>query len=98
MKVGGDEVKKDVREKTIWEGGGGGVEGGGGGGVGFFFQAEDGIRHWSVTGVQTCALPIYLVFNALAISFLDSSMEEEPATESVRQGDRVLIGLSWRRP
>src|SRR5262249_56725520 len=24
----------------------------------FFFQAEDGIRHWSVTGVQTCALPI----------------------------------------
>src|SRR5438046_2814261 len=25
----------------------------------FFFQAEDGIRDWSVTGVQTCALPIY---------------------------------------
>src|SRR5262249_56728244 len=22
------------------------------------FQAEDGIRDWSVTGVQTCALPI----------------------------------------
>src|SRR5438093_9415752 len=22
----------------------------------FFFQAEDGIRDWSVTGVQTCAL------------------------------------------
>ena len=26
----------------------------------FFFQAEDGIRDWSVTGVQTCALPIWL--------------------------------------
>src|SRR5262249_59225175 len=26
----------------------------------FFFQAEDGIRDWSVTGVQTCALPIFL--------------------------------------
>src|SRR5438093_5667982 len=26
----------------------------------FFFQAEDGIRDWSVTGVQTCALPISL--------------------------------------
>src|SRR5882762_10769902 len=26
----------------------------------FFFQAEDGIRDSSVTGVQTCALPIYL--------------------------------------
>src|SRR5258706_7406115 len=25
----------------------------------FFSQAEDGIRYWSVTGVQTCALPIY---------------------------------------
>src|ERR1019366_5960063 len=24
----------------------------------FFLQAEDGIRDWSVTGVQTCALPI----------------------------------------
>src|SRR5437763_1375134 len=24
----------------------------------FFFQAEDGIRSTSVTGVQTCALPI----------------------------------------
>src|SRR5207245_6631875 len=26
--------------------------------VGFFFQAEDGIRDATVTGVQTCALPI----------------------------------------
>jgi len=24
----------------------------------FFFQAEDGIRDFHVTGVQTCALPI----------------------------------------
>src|SRR5439155_12113091 len=28
----------------------------------FFFQAEDGIRDGHVTGVQTCALPISLVF------------------------------------
>src|SRR5437763_12419514 len=27
----------------------------------FFFQAEDGIRDTSVTGVQTCALPIYIL-------------------------------------
>src|SRR2546429_7279306 len=26
----------------------------------FFFQAEDGIRDVAVTGVQTCALPIYI--------------------------------------
>src|SRR5688500_20301548 len=25
----------------------------------FLFQAEDGIRDYKVTGVQTCALPIY---------------------------------------
>src|SRR5256885_10447668 len=27
--------------------------------VSFFFQAEDGIRDYKVTGVQTCALPIW---------------------------------------
>src|SRR5690606_39468480 len=26
-----------------------------------FFQAEDGIRDFHVTGVQTCALPIYWI-------------------------------------
>src|SRR5258706_5288048 len=34
-----------------------------------FFQAEDGMRDWSVTGVQTCALPIsqaILVAGAIA--------------------------------
>src|SRR5690625_7815179 len=29
----------------------------------FFFQAEDGIRDGHVTGVQTCALPIYFRFS-----------------------------------
>src|SRR5688500_19548350 len=33
----------------------------------FFFQAEDGIRDYKVTGVQTCALPILVgVTSALA--------------------------------
>src|SRR5438067_131502 len=27
----------------------------------FFFQAEDGIRDRNVTGVQTCALPIFII-------------------------------------
>src|SRR2546427_9247356 len=31
----------------------------------FFFQAEDGIRDLTVTGVQTCALPICAVTGAL---------------------------------
>src|SRR5688572_31864702 len=42
-------------------------------GLTFFFQAEDGIRDLTVTGVQTCALPIFfswlisggIVFNNL---------------------------------
>src|SRR5439155_10740208 len=29
----------------------------------FFFQAEDGIRDGHVTGVQTCALPIFFPFS-----------------------------------
>src|SRR5690606_40882606 len=31
-----------------------------------FFQAEDGIRDFHVTGVQTCALPIFPVVRELA--------------------------------
>src|SRR5690606_40985985 len=35
----------------------------------FFFQAEDGIRDFHVTGVQTCALPIcHLLTNGAAES------------------------------
>src|SRR2546430_5043998 len=30
----------------------------------FFFQAEDGMRDLTVTGVQTCALPILLALRA----------------------------------
>src|SRR3712207_879411 len=33
----------------------------------FFFQAEDGIRDIGVTGVQTCALPIWTVIPAVIL-------------------------------
>src|SRR5215475_14784519 len=36
-----------------------------GGSVIFFFQAEDGIRDFHVTGVQTCALPISVIWAGL---------------------------------
>src|SRR5256885_16284134 len=36
----------------------------------FFFQAEDGIRDYKVTGVQTCALPIARVTAASSPSAL----------------------------
>src|SRR5690606_40475471 len=41
----------------------------------FFFQAEDGIRDFHVTGVQTCALPIFEP---------DSMLAEVVAREGVR--------------
>src|SRR6266853_6559367 len=49
----------------------------------FFFQAEDGIRDLTVTGVQTCALPILRSGNAggeIRRTF------RERAEEIVRQG------------
>src|SRR3712207_9535306 len=36
----------------------------------FFFQAEDGIRDIGVTGVQTCALPIYPSFRTILLRTL----------------------------
>src|SRR3989449_1786136 len=33
----------------------------------FFFQAEDGIRDVAVTGVQTCALPIFTVRSSMPL-------------------------------
>src|SRR3989449_10728202 len=38
----------------------------------FFFQAEDGIRDVAVTGVQTCALPIFPSAQRATILSLDS--------------------------
>src|SRR5699024_2736752 len=40
----------------------------------FFFQAEDGIRDRNVTGVQTCALPIYFVLKKRTESFKTKSV------------------------
>src|SRR6266446_3568763 len=42
--------------------------------ISFFFQAEDGIRDYKVTGVQTCALPI---FDAAAIE-VHAVLAEDP--------------------
>src|SRR5260370_12782514 len=48
----------------------------------FFFQAEDGIRDSSVTGVQTCALPICLA--AVQAYGLDVSLQ--PFKSQVQDG------------
>src|SRR5690625_7985977 len=47
----------------------------------FFFQAEDGIRDGHVTGVQTCALPIYE---------LETAERQDRSGERGRAGTRVV--------
>src|SRR2546430_5903956 len=42
----------------------------------FFFQAEDGIRDLTVTGVQTCALPISLAKAKDWIRYSDKATRE----------------------
>src|SRR2546430_11084001 len=43
----------------------------------FFFQAEDGIRDLTVTGVQTCALPIYADIADAVRRYLAATEDEE---------------------
>src|SRR5699024_12132363 len=40
----------------------------------FFFQAEDGIRYRNVTGVQTCALPIFRLARAIPIGGVEAAI------------------------
>src|SRR5690606_39754422 len=59
----------------------------------FFFQAEDGIRDFHVTGVQTCALPISAV--ALGPGDLQVAREghQDRAAAVLRQvGDHQRVG------
>src|SRR5918995_1075853 len=53
----------------------------------FFFQAEDGIRDYKVTGVQTCALPISST----------SSPRTPPATSPARSGASTAASTCSRR-
>src|SRR2546425_1297856 len=56
----------------------------------FFFQAEDGIRDKLVTGVQTCALPIWLVW-AFSGSGLGQESDQERAGGMARIEDWNLL-------
>src|SRR5207248_8367778 len=55
----------------------------------FFFQAEDGIRGRTVTGVQTCALPILALFVSSVGKFRAAGTAvpaNKPTTAIVRVG------------
>src|SRR5260221_5860203 len=53
----------------------------------FFFQAEDGIRDHCVTGVQTCALPI----------FHGGTVLKEPIVEMIFLGDWTAPSQAARK-
>src|SRR5256886_9257675 len=55
----------------------------------FFFQAEDGMRHLTVTGVQTCALPIFEIERARRVGKFARAAEALLFGEQrVQQGPR----------
>src|SRR5256886_3844159 len=69
----------------------------------FFFQAEDGIRDLTVTGVQTCALPIcapqqpvYVWFDPL-ITYLSATGFPDPGFERLWPADLHVIGKGITR-
>src|SRR5215213_8785972 len=60
----------------------------------FFFQAEDGIRDWSVTGVQTCALPISsTLYSVVAGGVLDYPLLKDPLTVAGMTTDELSAQL-----
>src|SRR5712692_11291507 len=61
----------------------------------FFFQAEDGIRDGTVTGVQTCALPILIAPPALVPAFAAARAVADwhsPAVEQAVLADFIREG------
>src|SRR6266478_2440043 len=54
----------------------------------FFFQAEDGIRDLTVTGVQTCALPIFLSGGRFILGVAAGYLEPEFAALGVLFDER----------
>src|SRR5690606_40706557 len=61
----------------------------------FFFQAEDGIRDFHVTGVQTCALPISSVPGLTDIRS-DAESGEREVRVTIDRERAAGVGLSTR--
>src|SRR5256886_1419089 len=60
----------------------------------FFFQAEDGIRDLTVTGVQTCALPILMLWLAVLPSRADRGAPAARATAADLRFRAGLLGVA----
>src|SRR5256885_4426920 len=65
----------------------------------FFFQAEDGIRDYKVTGVQTCALPIFPRASARGVASGHKAArcpERGAKPEATRPGRPPVAAAWWR--
>src|SRR6266478_10108386 len=75
----------------------------------FFFQAEDGIRDLTVTGVQTCALPILgksagtechpdcQEFEAWQANDVSSGPSQDLGRAARKMGEGETSGIDWSR-
>src|SRR3954465_7207128 len=63
----------------------------------FFFQAEDGIRDYRVTGVQTCALPICTRLNSshtiISYDWSSDVCRSEEHTSELQSHDNIVCRL-----
>src|SRR5690606_39615543 len=62
----------------------------------FFFQAEDGIRAFHVTGVQTCALPISIVLGGWGFDPIIADAEDQ--TRALETAGYIGIMLAGAFP
>src|SRR2546430_3078996 len=69
---------------------------GGFGALIFFFQAEGGIRDLSVTGVQTCALPIYSGETDYLLWFAMPYLPGETLRQVLRREGRLAVDRATR--
>src|SRR5256885_16291696 len=63
----------------------------------FFFQAEDGIRDYKVTGVQTCALPIYAAERLVVPGVLARLDQGRNVNNFQRRGEEIGRGAGGGR-
>src|SRR5690606_40446762 len=64
----------------------------------FFFQAEDGIRDFHVTGVQTCALPISIASGGSAFRPALSLASSAALLEKAFAMDAPAVAISINSP
>src|SRR2546427_1998924 len=65
----------------------------------FFFQAEDGIRDLTVTGVQTCALPIsgMLPKSYVLVAVREHPSQQPTAVSMSNTGGKITGGIGTAR-